>query len=219
MKRLGLLILTLLLVKNGYALPTIHGATGLITVPSAEALQYKQFNMGYDYIMGAKASDDEWYYKANIGTFKNWEIGIVAGKVPTEGAFVNVKYYLMSDSERYPLSLAIGSENLFSRYSTDIYMVASKKLPSGAQIHLGFKGVFQQDEFVPYVMGGVDYWMTNVWSVMADFSGEHKKYQVNLGVRYCLSEDVYASFSVLDMGKALHDDPQYSLGISFAKFL
>lgn len=219
MKKLVWLLLCLVFVGKLQAFSTIHGPTGLITIPTAEALQYKQYNMGYDYVLGEQPKDDEWFFKANLGTFKSCEIGIVAGKVPTEGAFVNIKYYLMSDAERYPLSIAIGCEDLFSKESTSLYMVASKKFSSGLQVHLGFKGVFQTSEMVPYVMGGADYWINNTVSVLGDFSGEHKLYSVNLGVRYLINEDVNLSVSILDVGSALHTSPQYAFGLSFAKFL
>ena len=219
MKKIFWIIVCVFLAKDIQAFTTIHGASGLITVPTAEALQYKQYNMGYDYIISDHAKDDEWFFKANLGTFKSCEIGIVAGKVPTEGVFVNIKYYLMADAEKFPLSIAIGCEDLFSKSATGLYMVASKKFSPDLQVHLGFKGVFQTDEMVTYVMGGADYWLNNTWAILADFSGQRKRYSVNLGTRYALNEDVILSVSVLDIGSALHTSPQYAMGLSFVKFL
>ncbi len=204
---------------RGWAVPTIHGATGLIMVPTAESLQYKQFNMGIDYVYGDIPKNDGLYYKANLGTFKSWELGIVGGKVPTEGVFVNVKYYLMSDNERFPLAIAIGSENLFSKDSTDVYMVASKKFQGGIGVHLGFKALFQKDELVPSIMGGAEYVLSNQWSVLADFNGERKKYMVNAGVRYFAWDDLSVNLSVLDIGHTVYTAPLYSIGVSYTKFL
>ena len=37
-----------------YATSSLSGPTGLVTIPTAEALKYKEFNVGYDYIVSEK---------------------------------------------------------------------------------------------------------------------------------------------------------------------
>lgn len=77
------------------AAPTLYGPSGLITVPTAEALRFRELNIGVDYFMKDMDQQDldQVYYKLNLGTFQNCELGLVGGTVPEEGVFVNVKYF------------------------------------------------------------------------------------------------------------------------------
>ena len=92
-----------------YADSTIFGPTGLIEMPTAKAIEYKKMHTAYDYQFENDSQDEGTsYYKVNVGTYDNLELGFVGGTVPSEGVFINAKYFIMSDSEAYPTSLAIG---------------------------------------------------------------------------------------------------------------
>ncbi len=219
MKRFIILLLCLFgFTSTLFAAPTIYGPTGLITVPTAEALKYQEFNAGMDYMWGStngNANNNQaWYYKLNFGTFKNWEIGVVAGKVPTEGAFVNIKYHITAEAEKAPISIAIGLQNLFSSRMTDVYMVASKTFPNQLKLHFGFKANFA-DEIYPSIIGGAEYELSKQLTTVVDFNGVRKQYQLNAGIRINVGEGTLLHVSLLDIGRTQANNPFYSIGLSY----
>jgi len=226
MKRL--LCLGILLISLIHATPSIYGPTGLVTIPTAESLNYKEFNIGFDYLYSKVNEDyDSWLYKLNLGTFENWELGVVGGEVPTEGVYVNVKYYLMSDDSTQPLAFAIGSEKLTSSTETSIYMVASKKFRPDLGFHFGFRAIFGEEELDPNFMTGINYILSDVVEIMADISGQEDKYKVNVGAEVYLLRDLAIRAFVTDIaqfhkGDGDDIDGEGSLigtGFSFTKFL
>ena len=224
MKKCLLLVASCLLFPITYwASPSLNGPTGLISIPTAEALKYKEFNVAFDYGMGAniqsKTSADDWSYKLNMGTFENWEIGVVGGKVPTEGMYLNVKYYLMSDDSQLPLSIAIGSENLSSMSQTNIYMIASKKMREDIGLHLGFKAIFEPEQLSPSIMGGLNYFATEELEFLGDIDGDGKTYRANLGLRYFLTNQFSFRIFILDISEQVKNSARFSIGLSFSKFL
>ena len=155
MKILKISLAFLLLVtlpNTSFAMPTLSGPTGLIEVPTAEALQYKEFNLGFDGVESNVPGHESYFYKLNIGTFKGWEVGIVGGTVPAEGVFVNAKYYLMSDSTRLPMSVAIGLQNLTASKNTKVYLVASKKFSKAFGGILGSGQIFLKIRWTPRLL-------------------------------------------------------------------
>jgi hypothetical protein len=217
-KLLGALLLTIMISGIAYSAPTIYGPSGLITIPTAEALKYKEFNIGMDNKINGSTATNEWYYKANLGTFKGCELGVVGGAVPTEGVYLNVKYYLMSNNERFPLSIAIGAENLASLYRTAVYMVATQRFEGGLIGSVGFRANFGEDELDPSLMGGLEYMVSDSVSILGDFLGERKLYMLNAGIRVALNNDILMRMYIYDLGQN-RDEVYYSLGISYAKFL
>ncbi|MGE4169505.1 MAG: hypothetical protein AB7F28_02165 [Candidatus Margulisiibacteriota bacterium] len=213
------LVLMLALATPVLATPTIGGTTGLIMVPSAEALQYKEYNFGVDSISQSNGKSSL-FYKFNLGAFKNMELGFVGGSVPTEGVFVNVKYHLMAEESRYPLSLALGIQNLSSHSLTDVYMVASKKFPN-FQGHFGFKANFGESEVNATVMAGLEYLMTNQLSLIGDINGNKKVYQVNTGVRYVFSDfpDFAVRAAFTDLSNSLGYGTGFTIGVSYSQFM
>lgn len=198
---------------------TINGSTGLLTVPSAEALKYKEISVGYDYLFSDRDRDeDAFFYKATLGTFQDWEIGVVGGSEPDEGMFLNVKYYMMSDNSRYPVMVAIGMENLSSEDNTSVYMVASKRFKGGLSGHFGFRALFS-DEIDPSIMAGLEYFVNNNIVLITDISGQQQDYAVNSGIDYQLSPEVTIRAAILDIGKVSDEGLRYSMGIVLAKFL
>ena len=201
-----------------FASPTIYGPSGLISIPTAEALKYKEMNIALDYYQDSEENTSQ-YYKLNLGTFENWEIGFVGGQTPTEGVYINAKYYLMSDKSRYPLSIAIGVDNIASQEKTGMYMVASKVFKGGLVGHFGFKTMFDHEEGIdPSIMGGTEFFFSDQFSILADINGEKKTYIVNAGLRFELMDNFHIRGFVMDVTKN-REEQYFSLGISYSQFL
>lgn len=218
MRKMGVIIFCFIIAQSVmvFSASTIKGPTGLVTMPTAEALKYKEVDFSLDYdISSASKNINEIYYKVNLGTFKNWELGIVGGTVPTEGVFLNAKYYLISDASRYPLSLAIGLQNLASRSSTNLYLVATQKFQGGLTGSLGFNFNFSIQD--ASLMAGLEYFATNQISLVTDVKGENKNYLWNAGLRYYLLPDLHVRVACLDITNV--SNTFYTFGISYSKFL
>lgn len=229
-----LLVLGVILGLNGvvFAVPSLNGSTGLIGIPSAQALEFKQYNLGIDYLYlreftadangavtrGSSYDDVNNLYKFNLGIFKNWEMGIVGGSTPTEGVFMNVKYFLMSDTSRFPMAIAVGARNISSDDDTDAYMVMSKRFPGGLDIHLGFRAEFNDDIDASVMFGG-EYFLNDKLSVLGDTSGEEQEYIWNGGLRFYYNADVVFNVSVTDIGEERPEGIVYTMGVSFASFM
>ncbi len=215
-----LLGLVILWVTSVCASPTIYGPTGLISIPTADSLKYKEFNLGYDHYQNSENEDIQGgFYKLNIGIFENWEVGFVGGKTPTEGVYINTKYYLMSDKSRFPLSIAIGIDNIAAKKNTGVYMVASKHFKGGVVGHFGFKTVFHEETGLdPSIMGGVEYFLSDQFSLLADINGEQKSYILNAGLRFEIIKNVHIRGFVMDLSNNRKMN-LYSFGVSFSKFI
>ncbi|MFC1752634.1 hypothetical protein ACFL96_04485 [Thermoproteota archaeon] len=214
----GVILILCGLIQPVCADPTVYGPTGLIMMPTAESLRYKEFNVGFDYCLGGDSEEEMLYYKVNLGTFESWEFGFVGGERPEEGVYMNAKYYLVSDYSRFPVSVAIGIENLTSKMMTGVYMVASKIFEGGLRGHFGFKATFSDEELDPSIMAGIEYYFTNELSILADVLGQEKVYFLNAGVRYMFWDSFTARVSVLDITNS-RDSLYYSLGLTFTGFM
>jgi hypothetical protein len=173
--------------------PGIAGSTGLIRMPSADVIPYKNVNFGLD--IGSNNMTDKMtvLYKMNLGTFQGMELGCVGaddgeGNIK-DGVYINLKYSLATDNSPYPLLLAIGVENLTAREGTDVFMVATKYIPNGSRIHFGFVGDFAQSRFRPLGALGYDtpFFAERTYLISDMFAGE-KVFQFDLGMRWYLSE-------------------------------
>ena len=186
-------------------LPTMYGPTGLITMPTAEILNYKQFNGAFDYQLNLDDTGlSKSFYKFNVGALDNTELGFVGGSEPDEGVFLNFKWGLTSNSGRFPLKMAIGFQNLTSEKQSDFYIVTSKRLATDLGIHGGFKALFADDIDVSF-MTGVDYSYSEKISFLSDLSSfEDNLYLVNISSVYKLlhsdiNGDLYLKASVQNL--------------------
>ncbi|MFC1559706.1 hypothetical protein ACFLZ2_03515 [Candidatus Margulisiibacteriota bacterium] len=190
--------------------PTITGSTGLVRMPTADVLPYKNVNFGLDIGQNMITNNSAFYYKMNLGTFQGLEIGFVGMDntqgMAREGVFINMKYGLSTDSSPYPLLLAIGVENLSSFNNTDVYMVATKYFPDGPKFHFGFMGDFV-DRFRPLGMFGFemsvfyeDLYMQN------DVMIGETVFEWNLGFKWYASENVTWNLSFVNL-TATQDTP------------
>ena len=95
--------------------------------------------------LNSNATDpkNHFFYKFNLGSFENWELGILGGSFLDEGVFVNMKYFLMSNQEENPLSIAAGIERLGSKSDLATYLVTSKRFLVDCMATLVLKHFFK----------------------------------------------------------------------------
>ena len=207
--------------------PALNGPSGIIRIPSADVIPYKNFNLGADFgamFLPAFASTESVvYYKMNLGTFHGVELGIVGGtdkdtKKIREGVFVNMKLSLSTGEEPYPLLLAIGVENLFSYTQTDVYMVATKYFKQGPRMTFGFMADFPEKKFRPMGLCGVELPLGQTLIVAGDLMAGETLFQVNAGAKLYFTPIFALNFSalnILDNAQA-KDSRQALVGFSWA---
>jgi hypothetical protein len=189
--------------------PSVTGTTGILRMPSADVIPYKNVNMGLD--CGPIAFEDKWklLYKMNLGTFQGMELGCVGvddgeGGLK-EGVFINMKYSLATDTSAYPLLLAIGVENLTSKTMSDVYMVATKYISNGTRLHFGFVGDFVSKDLVSSgfrPLGALGYdtpiFSERFYGLIDMFAGEHV-FQLDLGFRWYATDSMAINLSAINM--------------------
>lgn len=173
--------------------PALSGPTGLVRIPSADVILYKNYNVGLDYgsVLSSNntaTGESTVYYKMNLGTFHGIELGIVGGTERgasklREGVFVNMKLSLSTGDEPNPLLLALGVENLFSYTQTDVYMVATKYFKQGPKLSFGFMADFPNYKFRPMGIAGLDFPLGDTLYLLADLMAGETLFQVNGGAR------------------------------------
>ncbi len=208
-----------------YAGPTIYGPTGLIEMPTAESIAYKQINVAVDYSMANNSNnqeptDPEYFYKFNLGSFENWELGVLGGSFLEEGVFVNMKYFLMSNQDENPLSIAAGIERLGSNSELSSYLVTSKRFSGGIHGHFGFKAFFQSSLFAS-AMIGFEYFSDEKVSFLADITGvKNHKYVLNAGTKIFIDNDISLRLYLIDITKSKSDqETLYTFGLSLSKYI
>ncbi|MFH1429006.1 MAG: hypothetical protein ABIH39_04600 [Candidatus Margulisiibacteriota bacterium] len=224
MQKLIVILLTALLCTIAFAAPTIDGTSGLLVMPTADSLKYKEFNVAADWSTRAASSNNQvlWKYKANIGAFGGLEIGFV-GQNDREGVFVNLKYYLLSDNTKYPLKMALGIDNLTSYNKTDAYMVASKRFNASFAGHFGFKVDLANGETNTSLLVGSEYFLADNLAWVSDLDGEQSQYMINTGIRFFFHPNGMISLSILNLTNQNISDEypeaKFNAGIVWTDFL
>jgi hypothetical protein len=208
MRQLLALCFILIFTASAYAyfpFPALTGPSGLVRIPDAYVLPYKNWNISSDFgtewqTEGAASEDPIFYYKANLGTFRNFELGLVGGldqqgTQVREGVFVNMKYAPNSGYGDDPLLLAIGVENLSARNDTGVYMVATKPFIQGPKLSFGFLADFPDGRFRPFGMAGIMVPTGNV-AFLGDFLAGEEIFELNCGIRF----NIIPSFAVEGKG-------------------
>jgi hypothetical protein len=190
--------------------PALSGSTGVIRMPSADVIPYKNMSLGVD--TGPVAFTDKWtfLYKINIGTFQGMELGFVGANDPIkdqlkDGVYINMKYCLVADTSPYPLLFAIGCENLTSQIQSDVYMIATRYLANGSRLHFGFIGDFvdpsiASNRFRPVGALGFDSPMLveRLYGLIDMFAGEHV-FQLDIGIRWYVSDTTAINLSAVNI--------------------
>ncbi len=208
-----ILFLTIILggayAKDSAPSPTIIGSTGLVRMPNAYCIPYKNFNVGLEYGVNSFNGKPIAYYKANLGTFQNFEVGFVGGtdrdgNQLREGVFINMKYSLIGDSSAVPWRFAIGIENLSSNKETDVYMVATKPFIEGPNFSFGFMGDFPGNEFRPLGMTGLEFpFADSKLVIMGDLFAGGRIFQFDFGGRIYFTQ----TFALHINGVNIFDNP------------
>jgi hypothetical protein len=159
----------------------------------------------------------------NLGTFHGVELGIVGGTERNssqlrEGVFVNMKLALSTGDEPYPLLLALGVENLFSRTQTDVYMVATKYFKQGPKATFGFQADFPNNKFRPLGLAGIELPLGDTIFLLADLMAGESLFQVNAGARLYFTPIFSLNLSGLNVldGTQVKDTRSVLLGFSWA---
>ena len=175
-----------------FPFPSLTGASGLTRIPDASVLPYKNWNLATDYGVrynnNTENQQPSFYYKASMGSFHNFELGLVGGLDQTaqelrDGVYVNMKYAPTIGDDSDPLLLAIGIENLASKTQTAVYMAATKPFNQGPRLTFGFLADFPGNKFRPLGMAGIDVPISTL-SILADIFAGESLVQVNGGIRY-----------------------------------
>lgn len=208
--------------------PSLNGPTGLVRIPSADVILYKNFNVGLSYgstvssVPGATA-ESAVYYMMNLGTFHGVEFGIVGGSEKgqnklREGVFVNMKLSLSTGEEPQPLLLALGVENLFSYTQTDVYMVATKYFKAGPKLTFGFEADFPNYKFRPMGILGAEVPIGENLFILGDLMAGETLFQVNAGMRFYFTPLFSVNISGLNLldGTETKDSRTALVGISWA---
>lgn len=212
---------------NVFPAPSLNGPTGLIRIPDANVVPYKNFNLGADYgatvVSGNISSESTIYYKMNLGAFHGVELGVVGGTERNsgkirEGVFVNMKLSLAAGEEPYPLLLALGVENLFSYTQTDVYMVATKYFKQGPKLTFGFMADFPNSKFRPLGIAGVEVPLADTLFVMSDLFAGESLFQVDAGLKFYFTPIFSLNVSGLNIleGGQVKDSRAVLAGFSWA---
>ncbi len=224
---LSLLALPVVAYPAVFPTPGLNGPTGVVRIPSADIIPYKNFNLAADYGMilpsGGGTQEASVYYKMNLGTFHGVEVGIIGGTLNNssefrDGVYVNLKLSLSTGEEPYPMLLAIGTENLFSKTQTDVYMVATKYLKQGPKLTFGFLADFPNSKFRPLGMLGVEAPLADTFFLTSDLMAGETLFQLNVGARIYFSPIFSLNFSALNIldGGVTKDPRTALLGFSWA---
>jgi hypothetical protein len=231
-----LLIFSLLLIisptlaafPSVFPTPIVNGPSGVVRIPSADVVPYKNFNLAANYgklltTSNSLTGDAVVYYNMNLGTFHGVELGIVGGTERgtnnlREGVFVNMKLSLSTGEEPNPLLLALGVENLFSHTQTDVYMVATKYLAQGPKLTFGFQADFPNQKFRPLGILGGEFAISNNLILATDLMAGETLFQLNGGARFYFSPIFSVNFSALNIldGTVVKDARSALLGFSWA---
>jgi len=215
-------------IPRVFPAPELIGPTGVVRIPSADVIPYKNFNVGLDYgavfASGSSSSPESTvYYKMNLGAFHGIEVGIVGGTDKAtnklrEGVFVNMKLSLSTGDEPNPLLLALGVENLFSYTQTDVYMMATKYLKQGPKLTFGFMADFPNYKFRPMGVVGLDSAIGDNLFLVADLMAGETLFQVNAGAKFYFSPIFSLNLSGLNIldGPQVKDSRTALVGFSWA---
>lgn len=208
--------------------PALNGPSGVVRIPSADVIPYKNFNIAADFgatfLPSFTSAESAVFYKMNLGTFHGVEIGIVGGtekdsSTLREGVFVNMKLSLATDEDSYPLRLAIGVENLFSYSDTDVYMVATKYFKQGPRMTFGFMADFPNQRFRPLGLFGIEVPVgAESFYLTGDLLAGETLFQANAGARFFFTPIFSLNITALNLfdNNVAKDSRSALLGFSWA---
>ncbi len=204
-----MLALVTLLSASAAAEPSYFGYTGLLRVPTAEALSDGAFNAGIFHINRDELDDPD-IYAGNLGVAESLEVGlaVIRREAGTDDIFINGKYALRPASTGRP-AVAAGVIDLASEVDATVYVTVSQGFGrtretrygtlSQGEFHVGFGGG-QLDG----IFGGLAVNLGPQLKLMLEYDSE----DFNLGGRFRVAKQFR-----IDAG--LFDWSDLGLGLSY----
>lgn len=189
----GMLLLALLLASAVMAAPNFLGPTGLLLIPTADALSADEmsFNL-YGVESGSRSA-----YIFNYGIRENLEVGFA--RYEDQETVVNAKYNFMPEDGKHA-GVAMGVLDLTDQVNSSIYIVASKKFELTApgltnfRVHAGLAsgGTAKSDIPLDSFFGGLSVDVTNKVTLMVEHDGNNINYGASLLFGHGLQANVGA---------------------------
>jgi len=221
----AIVISTLVAMPAAYALPSYRGYTGLVMIPTADALNKGDWNAGVFFEDVASETVND--FIANYGIARQFEIGFDRFRKNTDSSgqtLLNFKYEFLTESMSRP-AVGAGVVDLTNDLETSVYVVASKTVGDcpkcwrgeyiTPRIHVGFGGGMFQSLFA-----GASFWLGN----RVGFTGEWDSSNVNVGARFRITPDwtVYgAGINLTDRtgsNTSPNNTASFGVGVSYNKF-
>lgn len=196
-------------------IPSFRGYTGLMLIPTADALGEGDWNVG---LMMEDITDDTTVNDvfANYGIAEGVEVGLNRFRFDDDSdadTIINGKYAFQQETPQRP-GIAAGIMDLTDEMDSTVYVVASKSLTAqlgtyegdviNPRVHVGIGGGSLDGLF-----GGVSAYVGNRIQVMAEWDSEN----VQLGARLRLTPGLTIHAGFFDVG----DDGDFGLGVSFGR--
>lgn len=208
-----LIVIAATCLPGSCAIPSFRGYTGLIVVPTADALGKGDWNAGFFYENVANETIND--VVANYGVSQGFEFGIDRFRLTDETdnhTLLNAKYRFIPETSKYP-AIAAGIADITNEIETTVYAVASKSLGCqvrvwkgetlSPRVHVGFGGGRLSGLFA-----GASAYIGNRVELMAEWDSK----DVNVGLRW----RVTPQFTIHGGGLNLTDqNERFSTGASF----
>jgi hypothetical protein len=209
------LISFMIISTIGFSIPSMKGTNGLINMPVATAVKYKEFDLGFHFQTTNSNAQDVLFY-SNLGIFNGVELGFL-GKNGQEGVLLNLKYDMLRDTSKYPLALGVGFTGLTSHTNTNVYMVLSKDFPNKLAGHFGFLSNINAQKINANVMFGLDLPLSDQMNFIADIIGADDTWNISGGLRFLYSEDITLQAFLEDIFN--NNNAKFCFGATISNFL
>ncbi len=202
------------------AIPSFRGYTGLMVVPSADALGKGDWNAGFFYEDVASGTIND--VVANYGIAQGLELGIDRFRLSDDTdnqTLVNAKYRFVPENMNHP-AIAVGIADITNDIDTTVYAVASKSLGCqfrvwegetlSPRIHVGFGGGRLSGLFA-----GASGFIGNRIELLAEWDSQN----VNVGVRFRVTPQftIHAGgFNLTDQTDDFSTGASFGVGASFS---
>ncbi len=202
----GLLALALLLTSAAIAAPSFLGPTGLVLIPTADALVADEMAFS---LYGAEGGGDT-AYLFNYGIRENLEVGFT--RFTDRETVINAKYNFQPE-DGHRAGVAMGVVDLTDQVNSSLYVVASKKFTVSApgitnmRMHAGLSsgGTSQSDVPLDGFFGGISVDISSRVVVSAEHDGSH----FNFGASGLLGKGVQVNIG------AVGEDLNFLYGLSY----
>ena len=206
-----------------FAIPSYRGYTGLMIIPTADALCQGNWNAG---VFSEDVSDTITDYVANYGISNGLEVGFdrflrnteFHGYADSDGAktLLNAKYAFMPEEDGKP-GVAAGIFDITNDLETTVYVIASKSFTScpviydgeiiSPRIHVGLGGGYFDGLF-----GGLSTYLGNRLQVMFEWDSKN----VQIGGRFRVTPGLTVHVTGFDITD--RDNTTFGAGISYGRY-